>query len=296
MPKKGFTKTNLDEMDLWRLYIDSRLSHAQIADNVGCSRTCIQRLCKKYGILSRTNAESQTAMNETRSPIFTEQQEQLIYGSLLGDACLGRSVMKSNKTDRKMEIYKLIFFHTEKYIQYVEHKCDILGTGVKTKKRCKLSTRISGHGSTMRGFSFSHTPTLKLIAKYCLDNNYKKKITKQWLDKIKWHGLAYWFMDDGCLCLNRRDLRAFINFYTQSFNEEEINLLIHLLRRFGIHAIKGKDPNGSFARYIIQINYKKDVWRFLEKTEQYIVPCMRYKNRILRNNWETIDEYHRMQQ
>ncbi len=296
MPKKGFTKINLNEKELRHLYFNCNLSHAQIGIKGGGSRRSVQRLFKKYGIQSRTNAESQTAINETRSPILTEQQKQLIYGSLLGDACLHRSIMQSNKTTRKMEIYKLHFSHSEKYIEYVQHKADILGIGVKTKKKCKLSTRISGHGSTMRGFAFSHTPTLRRIAKDCLDDNYKKRITVQWLNKLNWQGLAYWFMDDGCLKIDRKKKRASLVFYTQSFSIKEINMLICLLRKFGLHATTGKDPNGNKKGYIICLHRKNEVLKFLNKTKKFVIPRMDYKNRILRNNWETIDGYNRMQQ
>ncbi len=296
MPRKGFTKASLSKMDLQQLYFDCHLSQSQIAAKEGCSRSCISRLFKKYGMQPRTNAESQTAINITRSPTLTEQQKQLIYGSLLGDACLHRSVMKSNKTDRNIEIYKLYFYHTEKYLGYVEHKADVLGTGVKTKKRCKLSSRMSGHGSIMRGFAFSHTPTLRKIAVDCLDADYKKQVTKQWLDQLNWQGLAYWFMDDGCLRLNGHRQQAALDFSTQSFCIEEIELLIQLFKQFGIHAITGKVALKNRLGHILIVNRQTDVWEFLRKTEPYVVPCMRYKNRILRNNWETIDAYHHMQQ
>lgn len=295
MPRKDFTKAGLSELELHHLYFDCNLSHAQIGDKVGCSRSSVWRLFNRYRLQPRTNAESQTAINITRTPELSEQQYQLIYGSLLGDACLHRSVMKSNKTGRKMEIYKLSFYHTEKHIEYVEHKADVLGMGVKTKKRCKLSTRISGYGSVMKGFAFSHTPTLKRIAHDCLDDDYRKRITAQWLEKINWLGLAYWFMDDGCLLVDSKKRRASVVFYTQSFKMEEIELLLLLLRRFGLHAVRGNDPNGSGKYYIISLHRQSDVWEFLTKTEKFLVPCMSYKNRVLREHWGTIDDYHHMQ-
>lgn len=294
MPKKGFTKSGLSESELRHLYFDCNLSHAQIGEKVGCSRSSVQRLFNRYSLKARTNAESQTAINITRTPELNEQQYQLIYGSLLGDACLNRAVMKSNKTGKKMEIYKIHFYHTERHLQYVEHKADLLGIGVKTKRRCKLSKRVSGHGSVMRGFAFSHTPTLRRIARDCLDANYHKKITPEWLDKINWHGLAYWFMDDGSLLVNTKKRRASIAFYTQSFGMNELKLLLSLLERFGLHAVIGNDPNGSKKRHIILLHRQDEVRNFLTKTEPFIVPCMDYKNRILREKWGTIDDYNRV--
>jgi len=295
MPKKGFTKAGLSEVELCHLYFDCNLSHAQIGEKVGCSRSSVQRLFNRYKLKPRTNAESQTTVNITRTPILNEQQYQLIYGSLLGDACLHRSVMKSNKTGKEIEIYKIHFYHTEKHIEYVEHKADLLGMGVKTKKRCKLSRRISGHGSVMRGFAFSHTPTLKRIANDCLDDDYKKRITEKWLEKINWQGLAYWFMDDGCLLVDQKKRRASIVFYTQSFSMEEIELLLLLLKRFGLRAVIGNDPNGSEGSFIIVLNQQNEVWEFLIRTKKFLVPCMDYKNRILRGHWNTIDDYRHMQ-
>lgn len=293
MPRKSFTKINASKDQLLELYFGQNLSHVQIAEQLGSSSSSVRRAFQKYNIKSRTNAESQTSINITRTPNLSNEQKQLIYGSLLGDACLSRSVMESNKTGKEIEIYKLFFYHTEKYIGYIEHKADLLGIGIKTKKRCKLSTRISGHGSIMKGFAFSHTPTLKEIAKDCLDENYKKKLSTKWLGQIDIQGLAYWFMDDGSLRLDRSSRMASIIFYTQSFTMAENQLLKNLLESFGFRSRIDKDPNGDENRRILVIGHQKDVMDFLRKTERFVVPCMDYKNRILRNNWETIDDYSR---
>lgn len=72
---------SLTNDELLDFYWEQRLSHAQIAEKFDTNRAVVQRLLQKRGITARTNAESQSAINEWRSPNLTSQQEQLIYGS-----------------------------------------------------------------------------------------------------------------------------------------------------------------------------------------------------------------------
>jgi hypothetical protein len=197
---------------------------------------------------------------------------------MLGDACLSHEYFKSNKTGKILESYKLCFYHSNKFKNYVLHKRSILGTGSKTKKLYKLSYRKSGYGSLMVGFSFCHTPLLKKIAKNCLDNNFNKKLTNEWLNKIDWPALAYWYQDDGSLRLNKNNNQRSLVFHTESFSKSDVMNLQTLLKKYGLTTTLGYN-NNNFKQRIIVVNRKKEIEKFIENIRPYIISCLAYKIR-----------------
>jgi hypothetical protein len=268
---------NTPAVVLFDLYWNKGYSHEQIARKFKVSSTAVKNLYSKHKIKSRTNAESQMAINIHRGKKLSFLQEQLIYGSLLGDACLSHQFFHSNKTGKLLESYKLCFYHSNKFKDYVLHKRVILGKGSKTKKLYKLNYRVSGLGSLMVGFSFCHSPTLKEVAKQCLDTNYKKSITTEWLEKIDWPGITYWYQDDGSLQLNKKGHRT-LSFHTESYKKKEIVLLQKLLLKFGLTTTLGINNKNS-AQQVILAHRKKEINKFIENIKPYVIPCMLYKIR-----------------
>lgn len=270
---------NLSDSDLFNLYWNEKYSFKQIAKKFEISPTAVKNIYLDRGIKSRTNAESQTVTNEHRELKLSFIQEQLIYGSLLGDACLSHEFFHSNKTGRLLECYKIGFYHSCKFMDYVLYKRGILGIGSKTKKVYKLSYRKSGMGSLMVGFSFCHTPTLRKIAELCLNSRYKKTVSQGWLSKIDWPAVAFWYQDDGSLNLNRKTGARTLSFHTESFRKEEIVLLQKLLLKFGLTTKVGFNINGNPDQHIIHAHRKKEVNKFIENIKLYLIPCMGYKIR-----------------
>jgi predicted DNA-binding protein YlxM (UPF0122 family) len=269
---------NLNKGYIENMYFNKGLSQTQIANKFNISRVAVQNIFKKKEIKARTNAESQTFINHHREIKLNFIQEQLIYGSLLGDACLNHEFFYSNKTGKLLESYKICFYHSCKFKNYVLHKRSILGIGSKTKKIYKLNYRRSDMGSLMVGFSFCHTPTLKKIAKLCLNSDYKKSISQDWLNKIDWPGIAFWYQDDGSLSLDRKNGRRTLAFHTESFKKEEIILLRNLLFKFGLSTTLGSNNKNS-NQQIILANKKEEVNKFIKNIEPYILSCMKYKIR-----------------
>lgn len=266
----------LSKKELLKLH--NKNSQTEIAKIFNISRSAIQNQYKKLNIQARNNCDSQKLVNQKRFINLTYEQEQLIYGSLLGDACLSRSFNKTTQKG-KTEKYRIYFTHSKKQLSYLKHKKSIIGNGVKCKN-IKLSTRTSGHGSKMYGFNFQHTPTLIKVAKICHNKNHKKIINKKWLNKIDLLGIAYWYQDDGCLIINKRkngDNFKNIIFYTNSYNLYEIKLLQNLLSKFGLNT-KTKNGNNSKERVIICSN-QSEINAFLNKLKPFIVDCMKYKIR-----------------
>lgn len=246
-------------------------STEQIAKHLHVSRAQIYRLMKKHKIRPRTYAQASSFMNDQRTIKFNQHQEQLVYGSMLGDACLHRSVMKSNKTKNRYAIYKLAFTHCKKQLPYLKYKQSIIGG-------CKIGTKISGHGSIVHHFTFSHTPTLKKVAAICHNKRHKKYVTQKWLDKVDWEGIAYWFQDDGCLMIPK-NRRPVIIFYTNSYSRIEVKLLQRwLLQKTGLRTCLKKVCGGKEARAIVA-HRQKEIRKFLYRIKRWVVPCLRYKVR-----------------
>lgn len=267
---------SLTASELSDLYWNQKLSQTQIAKMFEVSPTAVRNLFKRHGIKSRTNRESQTAINHHRTVKLNYTQIQLILGCMLGDACLNREIYYSNKTGKELISYKLCIYHSNKFRDYVLHKRDIIGIGSKTKKLYKLNYRKSGFGSLMVGFCFCHTPTLKEISPVFLDTHYKKRLSNPWLEKIDWPAIAYWYQDDGSLQIGKNGRT--IAFHTENFKEKEIKQLQELLLNFGLRTTIGKN-NYNIEQRVILAHRKKEIHKFLENISPFIVPCMRYKLR-----------------
>lgn len=269
---------SLSEKDVINLYQDQKLSHKQISELFKVSRTAVQNIFKKYRLRGRSNAESQRAINEGRFQINPEQ-EQLILGGLLGDSCLSHQSFNSNKTGKRLESYKVCFYHSAKYLEYVLYKRKIIGQGVKIKKPLKLSYRTSGHGAQMVGFSFCHTPTLKKLAPICLGKWGQKRLSKEWLNRLKWAAVAYWYQDDGSLSISKNGHRT-IRFHTQGFSLKEIKLLKKMLHDFELVHTTHTRANKKENQFTINAHRKNELDKFFKGIKPYLCPCMEYKTRI----------------
>jgi len=253
-----------------KLY-NSGLSQRQIAEKYDCSRSPIERIMRQNNIRRRSDAESISALNKTKTVQFTPQQKQLIFGSLLGDACLFNQKYKSNKTGNPISTYRLIFSHSRKQLKYLQYKRSIL-------PGCKIGKRKSKLGSIIHWYAFCHTPSLIPIAQICRRQN-RKRVNKKWLDNIDWLGIAFWYMDDGALIINKN--RPNLNFYTNSFDHQERRLLSDMLERFGLDTREAKTPNPNPNERILVSRYKSQAIKFMSKISKYIIPSMRYKIRYL---------------
>lgn len=259
--------------NLYDLYINQRLSESQIGLKVRRSRSRINQLLKKHGIHSRGYAEASSNMNNQRTKTFSHEQEQLILGSMLGDANLHRWTMVSNKKCKSiLHGFRLTFAHCVDQLDYLLIKKSVIGG-------TKIGQRISGHGSTIKHFSFCHSPTLKKYSDICLDPlTYQKSVNQQWLDQIDWLGIAYWFMDDGSLIIHKN--RPRLEFHTESFTTQERELLRKmLLERFDLTTSLRKCNNDPKQQKIVS-KHKHEVTPFLDKIRDYIVPAsMQHKKR-----------------
>ena len=225
----------------------------------------------KYDIQPRGYVAASENMHKQRAIIFNNHQEQLILGSMLGDANLHRWTMISNKKSKnKLNGYKLTFAHSVKQIDYLTHKRSIIGGS-------KIGQRISGFGAIIKHFSFCNSASMGPYVRLCLNEDNQKLISQEWLDKLDWCGIAYWYMDDGSLIITKN--RPQIQFHTESFNTDERELLRTMLRnRFGLETSL-RQCNDDINQQKIVSKYKHQVAPFLNHLSVYIIPSMRYKIR-----------------
>jgi len=188
---------------------------------------------------------------------FDSDQEQLIYGSLMGDA----SISDSTGTAR------FAVSHAEKHLGYVEYKRDIM------KGLCKDLDLDQRDKITPYGVEYKAHRMWRLRSN-CLRQFadirslvYKggiKTPSEEWLGRVKEMGLAFWYMDDGSLVSDRSCYISVIKFAAHT------DLLIDWLRRkWGLNA---RLTSGS------RIYFDREATTKLHGLiAGYVPPVMKYK-------------------
>lgn len=208
---------------------------------------------------------------------MTNIERNIIIGSLLGDGTLskyGRSLNARYRENTGMS-----------QIDYRSWKAD---------KLKNLDFKVNSNGAI---YSPSHPIFTELYQMFYPNNSKIIPITGL---KMLNHpiGLACLFMDDGSLVINNykksNSITLFpqILLYSQSFTlEENIMLQEHLNKTFNIEFKLSKRKDGS--NYILKINKRNEVYRFLEIVKPYVneIPSMRYKIDVESKLIDTHKEY-----
>lgn len=249
VPIRNLKKINEDEfLKLW----NEGKTDIEMANYFGVSVLTIStyRTKNRNGQFSRLNPFSEKDL------ILTTEQEQFIYGSLLGDLALDLT--------GKMKNAKLCIVHSEKQKELFMEKVKILGNLMGSYKLYEqFDKRTQKVYKTFRGNSKSHKILTKLHS--LLYKSGKKTITQEYLNQINHPiALAYWFMDDGT---------SRGTFATNCFSESEVDLLIDwLYDKWNIFCTKQKNLNN----FVIHIS-KKYRLAFEKLIFPYVIPEMYYK-------------------
>jgi predicted transcriptional regulator len=186
---------------------------------------------------------------------FTEEEEQVIIGSLLGDG----SIIKTNYREG---YYALTVTHGIKQQAYIEYKAKLLNRLTKTVYANK---RLDKRFKTLEYTTLYFVTTPHPSYEYFRKNWYKEKkiIYRDDFKKLSPLGLAIWFMDDGCKIGNS------ISLATDCFNMEDLNFMqSELIAKWGLHFyIHNKKLDLAAADYDT----------FYDLINPYIIPTMRYK-------------------
>ena len=206
----------------------------------------------------------------TEDTYLHNYQKQMILGTLLGDSSIYPVIKDYSIEKNKNRNHGITYGHSVKQKEYLELKNKILGTFYKSS-----DVSISGYGSEIiRGLSRCDKH-IEDILKICVDpTTFKKKISIDWLNELDYIGLAFWYMDDGCLNKGNENQRCRARFSTESETEEEIDLILNVLKnKFGLIGSKTKTKDKYF---IITLNSDSSE-KFFENICMYISKDMKYK-------------------
>lgn len=250
------SQKKINQEDFERLWNEGK-SDLEIAEFFGVKEISI----RSY----RTRREN--AGKFTRNDYFSEkdlqlsdEQEQFILGSLLGDLSIDLT--------GKMKNAKLCLVHSIKQEELFMKKVEILGEFMGSYKLySQYDNRTNKVYQTWRGNSKSHKLFNKIYNLLYL--NKIKTITQEYLDKINNPlALAFWFMDDGTY-------QGTIA--TNCFTEKEVDLMVSwMYKKWNIICTKQRNLD-NFVLYISQ----KSRLDFERLIFPYIVPSMYYKLKFL---------------
>lgn len=258
-------------MNIVKLY-QSGLSTQQVGEKIGRSESSVRRFLAKEGVPRRSYVLAGHLRHQFRRIQLTDIQKQLVFGSLLGDACLSHSSWLSKKSGNKLERWSLRFAHAAKQLSYLRLKWLIMD-------RCgKIGTRKSGHGSTIHHFAFCNTPTLSEIAAVCVRDG-RKQVTPAWLSNIDERGVAFWFQDDGSCIIRKPWNHPTIWFMTHSFDQDELRHIISFMSsRFGVELRQTKYRKPG--QFLLATRHKEEALHLLTTIAPWSILTYKFKGLV----------------
>lgn len=184
---------------------------------------------------------------------LTQAQRETLVGILLGDAHL--------ETQNRGRTYRLKIEQSDKHAAYVQHLYQVFEAWVLTPPQQKPNGnwwfQTVSHGAF----------------RYYAQQFYRdgRKVVPALIHRmLKPRSLAYWFMDDGSI--KDRNAKAVI-LNTQGFTQSDVARLAQTLsEKFALETYLRRQAEG----YQVVIR-GASLERFLELTEPYLIPEMRYK-------------------
>ena len=193
-----------------------------------------------------------------------------IIGMVMGDGSLYKGQANQN--------YKFEITHCEKQLGYLAWKKEIVNQIFEYN--IPITEKIITNKSTSKQYVAYRFATrihsrLSFIARK-IYNGREKRITDWVLENITNEGLAYWWMDDGCLHWEQREGRGGgqIIWSLYGFPKEDVEKFrLFLINRFDCHLNLLQHCKGGYylKRGISEGN------KLLIPLKQYSVSCMDYK-------------------
>ena len=201
------------DIDKFEELYDRGLNYSQIAKELGSSSSAIQNYASKNGYTSNYRKYEDVE--------FTEEELQIILGTMYGDGCLTKYSKNSNA--------RLHFAHSLKQTNYCLWKYNIL------KRFCyepryeeNLDKRTNKIYYSLRVYTRVHPVFTKLYSSFYKDGI--KYLNIELLNLLNPMGLAIWFMDDGYKHSNS------ISIATNCFSIEELETLVKIMEaNFNLH-------------------------------------------------------------
>ncbi|GGP07379.1 endonuclease [Oceanobacillus neutriphilus] len=251
----------------------------EVAEYLNVTPHVIRSIAKKYSLkksethlakLKLQFVEHRRKWYEANIPLFKPNkiQEQIIFGSLLGDGYISKGAQRS------------------KNFYYQEH----FGENQREYRFWKLS-QLESLGFEING-NYLRSPSHPFFTKLhqLLYNGSEKILKREFLSKCLHPAfLASLYLDDGSLVLSYNYNKSkhivychpSIILYTLNFNKEENHLLAsHLNQTFNINFVVSGHPDGKGS--LLKMNKEKEVRKFLRVIEPYSkeIPSMLYKTNM----------------
>jgi hypothetical protein len=242
-----------------------RKSVTDIALTFGVSVTAARSHLESLG-LRRSLSEANRVRYRKAVTYLTVDQEQVVYGSLLGDACLYRQDKRTHFT------LKVGFAHGADQLPYLRFKRIVMGGS-------RISRRPEGSnwGKPVYQFSYSNTQGLLPVESVVVKHG-RKAVGSEWLAKLSWFGLAIWYQDDASLIF-QNGKPSCIRWYTNSFTRPEVDLLCDMLRTRGLKSISVAHGNTP-SEPVITVYRRSDICEFVHNLQPFSIPCLHYKFKV----------------
>lgn len=247
------TRLNKEVLQNITNLLDNGYTNLEIATKLNMSKTTVR---KYTHMLNRDTNSFKKKRIVNKHIELTEEQEDLLYGSLLGDM----SISKTQKS------YRPSISQGGNQEQYFDYKCDVFKDLIGKPNKCKRYDK--------RTKKYYNKYSVKLLANNIYKKFYNllykdgiKTITDKWLSHVTPLGLAVWFMDDGSNCGT---------IATNCFTKDECLLIQQWIKsEYNIETTLQVQRKKNI-QYVIYIR-KKSRKLFYNIIIPYIIPSMLYK-------------------
>src|SRR5580704_188552 len=196
---------------------DNGYSVKELQDFYKLSRQVIESALEKL----RYPNDSNHLIMKRHAVELTEQQRQMLLGTLLGDG----SISKIGDRNRS---YRIQITHGLKQLEYSQYKQKILGINKTHIYKC--NSAFAKDRKTVK-IGYTNISASEYLKERVLVDG-KKRINPRWLQDLNMEGIAYWFMDDGSSVFYR-NRHVTVHFYTNGYDIEECTLLQKKLASLG---------------------------------------------------------------
>lgn len=231
--------------------VEQGYTNKEVATILGMSPTTARKYTKELGL--ETNSVKTKSIDKKEIEL-TQEQEEVLYGSLLGDMHIGING----------KLPRVGINHGGDQEPYFDYKCEIFHNLLgKISKKPRYDKRTQ---------KWYNRYAVRLLAHPVFSDMYSvlykdgiKIVTEEWLKHVTPRGLAFWFMDDGC---NAGTLA------TNCFTKQECELIQKWLdETYNIKTTLHNAPNNQYIIYIKSESRST----FYNLVEPYFIPSMLYK-------------------
>lgn len=248
------TKSVITNRELWKkvykMYMVDNIPVAEIADKLGYNNdSAINTLKNKFGLPPRTK---EWLYNEYAKSMFTDEQEQIFLGGILGDGYIQARTSRNPLYSETHSIHQL---------EYISWK--------QTKLYPFVNKVTVGHKGTEAYIKSVAMPQLRFYRNVFYPQG-KKIIPVEAVDWFEALAIAVWYMDDGTITKKEHQIKL----ATSGFDIRVNGMLQGMLAiKFGVYSYMYVEQ-GKYPRLVLM---KESNNKFLDLVEPYIIPSMRYK-------------------